>query len=118
MFLGAFSKILWKKIGIKVLTFGGNIELTKLAASNLSTYFVFQLIFFYILQTCLSRWKEEVDQDVNNLNTAIKEIDSQIGNVYAFIMNDQFALNTSCFFLSKKKWSFLNMKNFMKTASN
>ena len=39
MFLGAFSKILWKKIGIKVLTFGGNIELTKLTASNLSILF-------------------------------------------------------------------------------
>ena len=86
---------------------------------NIQNWFIFKILQINILlQNCLSRWKEEVDQDVNNLNTAIKEIDSQIGNVYAFKMNDQFALNTSCFFLSKKKWSFLNMKNFMKTASN
>lgn len=34
------------------------------------------------LQSCLIRWKEEVEQDVQDLESAIHGIDSQIENMY------------------------------------
>ena len=40
-------------------------------------------IFFFLFQSCLSRWKEEVDQDISNLNSAIKKIESQIELMYS-----------------------------------
>ena len=39
--------------------------------------------FLFSFQSCLSRWKEEVDQDISNLNSAIKKIESQIELMYS-----------------------------------
>ena len=35
-----------------------------------------------VLQNCLSRWKQEVQQDMRDLETAIQQIDAQIENMY------------------------------------